>query len=76
LHQHDPDYLTLYRQCLAETQRWPRIALYEQLVERTLAPFNQLWPAGTTAVYLKNPEEQPARVEEALTFWESLISDV
>jgi predicted nucleotidyltransferase len=73
LQQHDAAYLTLLRQCMAETDRAQRIVLFERLVEITLESVGGLWPVGTAGVYLKNPTEQPQRIPDALAFWENLV---
>lgn len=70
---HDPDYLSLYQSCMNESDRVRKLALLEQLVKLTFAPAADLWPTGSTAVYLKNPAEQPESVIEALEFWENLV---
>ncbi len=71
---HDPNYQTLYRACLSEPDRLHKLALFERLVALTLAPTADLWPDGATAVYLKNPSEQPDFVAEALEFWQDLVA--
>ncbi len=73
LQEHNADYFNLVRRCIAEVNRAQRIALCEQLIERTLTGVGGLWPAGTTAVYLKDSTEQPERVEDALQLWERLL---
>ena len=73
LQDHDPRYLNLLRCYLAESGRAEKVNFYRQLVEKTIAPIGPIWIRGQSAVYLRNMEEQPARVEEALAFWEELI---
>jgi hypothetical protein len=69
----DAEYLSLLRSCLAEPDRTESVNLYEQLVEKTIAPAGPVWGQGHSAAYLRNTEEQPGRVGEALAFWEELI---
>jgi len=47
---HDPAYLAAFRVCLAETDRTRKVAGYEELAQRTLAPIGVLWERGTTIV--------------------------
>jgi hypothetical protein len=71
---HDPSYLELFQQCLAEPERTRKVKLYERLAQLTLAPVGALWPPEATAVQLAGEAAaQPQAVEEALAFWESLI---
>lgn len=74
LADHDPHYLELFRQCLAEITRERKVQLYEQLARLTIAPVGDLWEEGRTAVQLKpGVEWRPEMVEDALAFWEGLI---
>lgn len=73
LQAHDPAYLAQLRACLAEVDRMQKIKLYEQLVAATLAAVGALWEPGSAAVYLRHADQQPARVAEALAFWEGLL---
>jgi len=73
LQDHDLEYLDVLRNCLNESDRVEKVVLYEHLVEQTIAPICLVWSRGQSAVYLRNIEEQPARVDEALAFWEGLI---
>ena len=73
LQAHDPDYLALLQRCMAEPDRFQKVALFEQLVAKTLAPVGTLWHPGITAVYLRDTSKQPELVEEALLFWEGLL---
>lgn len=47
---HDPAYLADFRACLAETDRARKVASYEELAQRTLAPVGMLWQRGTAMV--------------------------
>jgi predicted nucleotidyltransferase len=74
LADHDPSYLELFRQCLAEIDRQRKVQLYEQLARLTIAPVGDLWEEGRTAVQLKpGVEWRPGMVEDALAFWEGLF---
>lgn len=79
--EHDPDYLALLRQCLAEGDRRRKAKLYETLAQRTLAPVGGLWERGTTtiatgAVWGGGVERVPRGTSaEALSFWQELIAD-
>lgn len=68
----DPVYLEIFRECLAETDRERKFALYEQLARMTLAPVGELWEDGMTAVLF---DLQTSTVDKALQFWEGLIRD-
>lgn len=73
LQQHDPDFLALLREAITASNRARRVTLYEQLVQRAIAPVGQLWQNGITAVYLRDTAQHPAKVAQALTFWENLL---
>ena len=72
---HDPAFLANFRACLGETDRAKRMTLFESLVKEALAPIGPLWQPGSTSVYLAEENEQPARVDEALTYWDSLLME-
>ena len=73
---HDPAYLELFKQCLAETDRESRVKLYEQLAALTTVPAGGLWEDGATAIQFKpGTKLQPDVIEDALDSWESLITD-
>jgi hypothetical protein len=72
---HDPDYLELFQRCLAETHREQKVQLYEQLARQTIAPVGGLWEEGRTAVQFElGTDWRPGLAEEALAFWESLVT--
>jgi hypothetical protein len=74
---HDPEYLEMFRQSLAETNRERKVQLYEQLAALTLAPLGGLWGDGATAIQFEiKPDEElsPGVVETTLTFWEGLLA--
>lgn len=75
LQAHDPEYLDLFRACLAESDRARKVQIYEQLAALTLAPVGGLWPDGATAIQLAigaDGELPPGAA--ALAFWESLVA--
>ena len=75
LMQHDPDYLALFRECLAETNRERRFELYRQLAALSLAPLGGLWPEGSTAIQVEaGADAQLETIERGLHFWESLVA--
>jgi len=75
LQDQDAEYLNLLRNCLDEPDRAVKVRLYEQLVEKTISPVNPIWSQGQSAVYLRDTEEQPGQVGEALAFWEKFIEE-
>jgi predicted nucleotidyltransferase len=72
---HDPEFLELFRACLAEGERGRKFGMYEELAQRSVATAGGLWPENATAV---QPETGPGwtqgAVEAALDFWERLIA--
>ena len=70
----DPAYVQLLQTALAEPDRQAKLGYFAQLVQATLQPAGELWQAGTTAVYLREPSEQPTLVTLALNFWEGLLT--
>lgn len=68
---HDPDFLDLLRKCLAETDRSKKVALYEQLVAKAVAPLGGRWPDGFTGVQVP----QGTSVEEGLAVWARLVGE-
>jgi hypothetical protein len=75
LTEHDPDYLALFRQCLAETHRERRFELYMRLAAWSLAPLGGLWPEGSTAIQFEaGTDVRQETIESGLHFWESLIA--
>jgi hypothetical protein len=75
LMQHDQPFLDLFRQCMAEADRQRKAALYERAAAMALAPIGGLWPAGATAVQIETAGTfAPAAIEQALEFWQSLLS--
>lgn len=73
LAEHDPEYLSLLRACLAAAERQRKLSFYEQLVNRTLQPFGETWQLDTSAVCLGAPIEDAAQVHSALEFWDSIF---
>ena len=73
---HDPFYLDLFRQFVAESNRECKFQLYEQLATLTVAPMGELWHDGTTVLGLLNPKEMsPDAMEDTLNFWERLMAE-
>lgn len=73
LQSHDPDYLRLFNQFLAERDRHVKYQLYEQLAVLTLAPVGALWQMWETTLNLDTQPVTPVREEDALDFWEMLV---
>lgn len=74
--EHDPAYVDLFRQFIAESNRARRMALYEALARRTVAPVGDLWKAGTTALALGRPSDLQHPPEQLLSIWDELIGGV
>ncbi len=68
---HDPDYLARFGECVAETDRERKLALYAALAQHTLAPVGGLWAEGATAVGAPN---QPDGVPDALAYWQRMLA--
>jgi hypothetical protein len=74
--QHDQSFLELFQQCMAETDRGRKVALYEQTAAIALAPVGGLWAPKATSVQIHTDAVfQPTQIEHALTFWRSLIGN-
>lgn len=78
---HDPAYLALFRVCLAETDRGRKVAQYEELAQRTLAPVGELWATGTAMVgagvgWGAGPDAPrgASEIEGANVFWQAVIT--
>jgi hypothetical protein len=71
---HDPAWLGGLRGCLAAPDRAQKLALYRTLVAQVLAPVGGPWPAGVTAVWLRDPAQHETQAAVALDFWESLLA--
>jgi hypothetical protein len=69
----NPDYFILLQTTLSVSDRQAKLSYFAQLVSATLQPVGELWQAGTTAVYLRKPSEQPTLVTTAIEFWEALL---
>jgi hypothetical protein len=73
---HDPQYLDLFRCCLAEPDRALKFELYRRLASIALAPMGGLWQEGTTAMQLRGDTQwQPDTVDNALAFWRQLVTE-
>ena len=76
LREHDPAFLTLFQQALAEQDRSEKFALYEQLCQRATAPAGGLWPDEPTSAHLRDPAAaSPEAHTEATAFIASLFED-
>lgn len=81
LADHDPAYVSLLRQCLAEPDRRRKVDQYAELARRTLAPVGGPWEPGTTVVdlgpgYGASADAAPAGTPaEALAFWRRLLAE-
>jgi hypothetical protein len=72
----DPEYLDLFRRCLAEADRSRKFELYRRLAEIALAPMGGLCREGTTAMQLRGDTDwQPDTVDNALAFWRELVTE-
>lgn len=76
---HDPVYLAQFRACLAEADRGRKVAQYEELARRTLAPVGELWARGTAMVgagtgWGAGPDALEGSIEEANAFWQALVT--
>jgi predicted nucleotidyltransferase len=75
LMSHDPDYLALLQQCLAEASREGKVQLYAKVAELTLAPLGALWSYDATAIELRTEgDTQPEVLQAAFAWWEDVIS--
>ncbi len=54
--------------------RQRKVALYADLVERTIAPVGKRWQAAMAAVHLRDAEQQSERVADVLDWWEQLLN--
>ena len=74
LDEHDPAFLELFRQCLAEKDRHARFALYEQLCQEATAPAGGLWASEPTSAHLRDPGTATPEAHDAATrFIQSLV---
>lgn len=72
----DPEYLDLFRCCLAEPDRARKFELYGRLADIALAPMGGLWQEGTTAMQLRGDTQwQSDTVDNALAFWRELVTE-
>ena len=73
---HNPEFLKLVRQCLAETDRKVKFKLLENLAEIVTAPAGGLWTGKPTAIATKDEgNPTPADIEKAALFWEQLAGN-
>lgn len=78
--EHDPDFLSRLQACLAETDRRSKVACYEEVARRALAPMGDAWEVGTTTVapgagYGTGEPPPAGTIEDALGFWRQLTGE-
>jgi DNA-binding transcriptional regulator YdaS (Cro superfamily) len=74
LAEHDPRYLSAFYAFLDAPTRQEKLALYERLVEQTVAPFGAVWPEEATAIQLADGSEVTSeQIEQALQWWEHIV---
>lgn len=69
---HDREYLRTVRKCLETNDRNEKLAVYRELVERTLDPVGKVCKKGETAVILANSNSR-VDVQRTLQYWQSLF---
>jgi hypothetical protein len=74
LEAQDPTYLDTYLCFLRQTDLAPKLALYEDLAARTMAPLGAPWSADATAVTLDGGPATPEQIQTGLHLWQALIS--
>ncbi len=76
LREHDPAFLALFQQAMAEHDLSAKFELYERLCEKATAPVGGLWPDGATSAHLRDPAgASPEAHAEATAFIASLFED-
>jgi len=70
LHQHDPDYLTLFQQTLRQNKLTEKFRLYSLLVEHTVAGFGGIWADDEGSVLMKGD----APVEAGIKWLRQLLA--
>lgn len=75
----DPTFLADFRAYFAETDREQKVARYEALARRVLAPVGELWAKGTTLVgtgagWGAAPDVSKGSTADAHTFWRALVA--
>ena len=71
---HDPGYLSTFYAFLDASTRTEKLAIYEQLVEQTVAPFGAVWPNQATAIQLADGSVVTSeQIERALAWWEAVL---
>ena len=74
LREHDPDFLRLFRRCLAEQDRSAKLTLYERLCQEATAPAGGLWPDEPTSAHLRDRDAATPEAHAAATaFVQSLV---
>ena len=73
---HDPSYLELFKNCMAEKERARKADMYVELAEATMAPVGKLLQTGATWFWLDSESKNtPENMDRAFRFWESLIKE-
>jgi len=71
---HDPRYLNTFYAFLDASSREDKLAIYEQLVGQTVAPYGAVWPDQATAIQLADGSMvTPEQIERALAWWEAML---
>ena len=66
----DPEFMALLEAALTTAERRRKVALYEQLAARALAPAGAIWPAEATGLEFRpGAPFSPALVEDGLALW-------
>jgi predicted nucleotidyltransferase len=74
LASHDPEYLQLFKACLAEPDRRHKVEQYVELAKLAMAPLGGLWQDGSTAIQFHGEQNwAPGQDQEALVFLKSLL---
>lgn len=71
---HDPEFLRTLERCLACVDRGEKIALFEQLFARAIAPEGEVWGSGYAAIMPAEALNSPEVVATGLALWEGLIA--
>jgi hypothetical protein len=74
LEAHDPDYLNTYLCFLRQTDLALKLALYEDLAARTMAPLGAPWSEDVTAVTLNGGPANYEQIQAGLRLWQALIA--
>ena len=75
LQEYDPEWLALFEQFLSEGERYEKFRFYKLLAALTVRPAGRLNGDGESTMIIDNESVTPAIEENALAFWEALVSD-